>query len=373
MARLHNTLVCLLALTALLCSCIGRREFVLEPVEQEAAIEPAEADTAPAEKWILSRVSERLKEVLGERVVHIKADGAAHVYRETWGKETPHVDVFFSDYALRIPLQEIAGYPWDSVVEQFETGQLGPVLLKNGWQVWLGYIERKDAISHDLGLSVRDACSRLSSSGDANRDRVVQRLCDDFRKGFVFADDVELFRRLWHSPFAVENPTQLNVNEALATLFLADLKRLIAPPTAGEHVAEVWTPSMRGFEFGDGTSEHGFSAELFDQRNHVTVLFLPPAMPGEPLDEVFRQKVLASVRRHGLWAPGLEMVRQSESVLQPQDPDDGKEIATLLLFSALQFPDHKARAASMLVKLFPPGAPERDDIIAIVNAIIRGE
>ena len=368
----HKALGCVLVLAVLACSCIARKDVVLPPT-QEAAVEPAKVDTAPLEKWIVSRLSRRLEQILEERVVHITADAAPRVYRETWDKETPHVDIFFSDYALRLPLGEIVGYPWESVEEQFDTGQLGPVLLKNGWQVWLGYIERADAISDDLSISARETCSQLSSSGDAERDPIVRRLCDDFREGFVFTDDLELFRRLWHSPFHVENPVELGVKEALATLFLADLKRLIAPPGAEEHVAEVATPWMKGFEFGGEITEPGFSTELFDNSNHVTVLFLPPESPGEPLDEEFRQKVLASVRRHKRWAPGFDMLGKAEAVQQLPDLDNSREVSTLLLFSSLQFPDHKSRAARMLVKLYPPGDPQYEWVTSILEAMIRGE
>ena len=372
MARSAKALGCVLALAVLACSCIIRKDVVL-PARQEAAVEPAEIDTAPAKEWIVSRLSGRLGQILEERVVHITANAAPRLYQETWGKNTPHVDIFFSDYALRLPLGEIAGYPWESVEEQFQTGQLGPVLLKNGWQVWLGYIERADAFSHDLSISARETCSQLSSSGDAERDPIVRRLCDDFREGFVFADDLELFRRLWHSPFHVEKPMELGVKEALATLFLADLKRLISPPGAEEHVAEVATPRMKGFEFGGEITEPGFSTELFDDSNHVTVLFLPPEPPGEPLDEEFRRKVLASVRRHKRWAPGFDMLGKAEAVQQFPDLDNSREVSTLLLFSSLQFPDHKSRAARMLTKLFPPGDPQYEWVTSILEAMIRGE
>lgn len=373
-ARSHGALVCVLVLAALASSCIERRELVYRPASEESvAKRPAQPETALAEEWILSSISQKLEGVLRERVVHITAGTESRVYRETWGEETRCVDVFFSGYAVRIPMEEIAGYPWESVEEQYETGHLGPVLLKNGWQVWLGYIERADAISHDLSISVRETCGQLARTTDAKRNRVVQRLCDDFRKGFVFADDMELFRGLWHSPFDVQDRMQLNAREALGTLFLADLKRLIAPPTAEEHVAEVQTLQMKGFEFGDETSEQGFSAELFDERNHVTVFFLPPMAPGGPLDEEFRRKALASVQRHKRWTPGLEMLRRAEEVQQLPDLDNGREIRTLLLFSSLQFPDHKSRAASMLVKLYPPDDPQHDDVVAIVNAMIGGE
>ncbi len=373
-AHLHEALVCILVVAALACSCIERSEVIYAPaLEERAARGPAETKTAPAEQWILSSISRKLESVLRERVVHITADARPRVYRETWGEEARHVDVFFSDYAVRIPMEEIAGYPWESVEEQYETGHLGPILLRNGWQVWLGYIERADAISHDLSISVRETCGQLAVSGDDNRDRVVRRLCDQFRKGFTFEGDLQVFRRLWHSSFEVQNPMQLSVREALGTLFLADLKRLMAPPTAEEHVAEVQTLQMEGFEFGDETSEEGFSAELFDERNHVTVFFLPPMAPGMALDEELRQKVLASVQRHKRWTPGLEMLRKAEEVQQLPDLDNRREVATLLLFSSLQFSDHKSRAASMLVKLYPPDDPQHDDVVAIVNAMIGGE
>jgi len=334
-------------------------------------MEPTIVEAAPAEKLILPRVSERLKGILKERVVHITADGEVRVYQETWGDEIPHVDIFFADYAVRLPVGQIAGYPWDSIMEQLESGHLGPVVLENGWWVWLGYIERRDAIYHDLNIEVRETCRQLLVSEDVKADRALQRLCTDFSKGFVFADDLELFRRLWRSSFDVADAAHLSAGEALTTLFLADLKRLIAPPGAEQYVAEVSTPWMKGFEFGDETSREGFSAVLFDERNHVSVLLFPPDTVAEPVDEEFRQKVVASVHRHGEWAPGLEMIRAAQSVLQSADLRNAREVGMLLLFSALQFADNKTPAAKMLVELFPEGTPGREELIEVVEAMIQ--
>jgi len=358
---------CLLLVVVLGCSCIWRREPIQGIPVQEAIEQVSEPVSALAEEWLLSSVSEALQDILSERMVHIAADVQLSTYREAWGEETPHVDVSYSDYVVRLPLKEIAGYPWQAAIEQLETGIFGPLELGNGWLVWLGDVERADAISHDLSIAVRDTCNQLSASGDQQRDRALRRLCDDFRKGFVFENDFELYRRLWHSSFEVEEPARLGVNEALTTLFLADLKRLIAPPTAEEHVAEVHTRWMRGFEFGDETSLEGFSAELFDDRNRVTVLFLPPEQPGEQLDEEFRRNVLASVRRHGRWVLGLDMIRKAEEILKMEGLENSKAVAMLLLFSSLQFPDHKTRAARMLLKLLPLDAPEREKLIGILN------
>jgi hypothetical protein len=362
---------CSLALAILACSCVWQngRPGVDRIVFSAQEITTPQAD--PAAKWIVSTLSERLKELLSEGVVHASSAPRPRQYYQTWGEETPHVELFFGDYAIRVPIEEIAGYPWTSVDQQIGTGEAGPALLTNGWQVWLGYIERADAISYDLGISVRETCKQLSTSDDATRDAAVRRLCSDFQKEFVFENDLELFRRLWRSSFHVAQPEELAVNDALASFFLADLKRLIAHPGAEEHVAEVWTSRMKGFEFGDETSVEGFSADLFDQQSHVTILFLPPMRSSEPPSEEFRQRVLASVRRHGRWAPGLDMIRQAEDVLQLEKLENNKDVATLLLFSALQFPDHKSSAARMLLKLFPPGSPGHEKLAAAVNALME--
>ncbi len=370
MGRSHKALGYLVLLGMVASSCIERKEAVPPPERKTPVKQLTEAEIALAREWILSRISERLQKLLRERVVHITADTALRVYQWTWNEKTPHADISFGGYAVRLPMGEIAGYPWESAEEQVETGHLGPILLKNGWQVWLGYIESADAISRDLSLSVQETCDQLSVSGDAKRDYAVRRLCDDFRRQFVFASDLQLFRRLWHSPFDVEKPMQLRVKEALATLLLADLKRLIAPPTAEGHVAEVSTPWMKGFEFGDGSPRNGFFAELFDQRNHVSVLFLPPMPLGEPLATEFRQKALASVRRLKHWAPGLQMIRKAEEIQQMPDLHNSREVCSLLLFSALQFPDHKDRAAAMLLHLFPESDPQHDTVAAFVNRVL---
>lgn len=369
---LRNGLAYILLVTLLVSSCVEWREVVAPVAEGTAKRELTEAEIASAEEWISSRIGEGLEQVLKERIVHITAEERLRFYRETWGEETPHVELFFGDYVVRLPVEEIDGYPWGSVAHQLETGELGPVLLRNGWEVWLGYVEKVDAVTQDMEVSVREACSQLAKTGDTRRDEAVQRVCGEFRSGFQFGDDLELFRRLWHSSFEVEDPRELGVSEALATFFLADLKRIIAPRTAEEHVAEVWTPGMKGFEFGDGTSEHGFRTVLFDERNQVTVLFLPPAPYSEPPDGEFRERVVASVERHRRWAPGQDMIREAESVLELTELDNSREVGSLLLFSSLQFPDHKARAATMLVNLFPPGTTGREEIIEIVSAMILG-
>jgi hypothetical protein len=364
---------CLVLVMVMGHSCIWEGE-VIEGIPVEKAPEETEKGAAAlGDEWLLSRVSETLQDILANPLVHVTAEEKVRVYRETWGEETPHVDILYGDYVLRLPLEEIAGYPWQAVVEQLETDVFGPVELTNGWQLWLGDQERANAISYDLSIAVRDTCAQLSASGEKQRDEAVQSLCDDFRRGFAFDNDLELYRRLWRSSFDAAVPWQGDVNDALATLFLADLKRLIAPPPAEEHVAEVQTRWMRGFEFGDDASPEGVSAELFDERNHVTVLFLRPEEESEPLDKDFRQKVLASVRRHGQWVPGLDMIHKAEEILKTEELDNGTAAAMLLLFSSLQFPDHRTRVANMLVKLVTEVAPEEEGIMEGLKAIARGE
>jgi hypothetical protein len=213
----------------------------------------------------------------------------------------------------------------------------------------------------------------LSSTGDKARDSAVRRFCDDFRNRFAFEKDLELYRQLWHSPFDVEDPLSLGAGEVLATFFLADLKRLIAPAGALEHVAEAQSPSMTGFEFGDETTPEGYSVQLFDDRNRITVLFLPSAEEGDLLDDGFRGKALASVRRHGNWVPGKEMIEKGESLLASQDVENARQVAYLLLFSSLQYPDHRTRAAKMLLKMFTEDSPDDTEIIEPLRALAGEE
>lgn len=366
-------LVCTLVLTTLACSCLVEEGTVSPIVGVPVATAIPDEDIARAKEWIVSKISGRLGDLLEEPVVHMTAKRGLRVFNKTWGEETQHVDMFFGQYSLRLPLGGIAGYPWDSVEEQLDTGHAGPVVLRNGWAVWLGGIERKKAISHDLSIAVREACHQIALSGDRKRDQAVTKLCSDFMKTFSFEDDLELFRRLWRSPFEPTEGVLTDVREALPTFFLGDLKRLMAPPGAEEHIAEILTPWMKGFEFGRPGSRDELLAELFDERNHVSVLFVPLEPEGSPLEENLRQRILASVRRHGRWAPGLEMIRQAERVSGLGDLENGREVASLLLFSALQFPDHKTRAARMLVKLYPEDDPQRDGIIETVNFILQGD
>jgi hypothetical protein len=349
---------------------VFRGILVEEPVRQ--VVEP-QPKSAVAEEWILSQVLQRLPEILEEPAVHAVADNELVSCRETWGEETPFVEVFCGDYAVRLPVADIEGYPRDAMVDQLQMDLFGPVELKNGWLVWLGDVERADAISYDLRLAVRDTCNQLSSTGDKARDSAVRRFCDDFRNRFAFEKDLELYRQLWHSPFDVEDPLSLGAGEVLATFFLADLKRLIAPAGALEHVAEAQSPSMTGFEFGDETTPEGYSVQLFDDRNRITVLFLPSAEEGDLLDDGFRGKALASVRRHGNWVPGKEMIEKGESLLASQDVENARQVAYLLLFSSLQYPDHRTRAAKMLLKMFTEDSPDDTEIIEPLRALAGEE
>ena len=338
--------------------------FVGVPVEEPVreVVEP-QPKSAVAEEWILSQVLQRLPGVLEEPIVHTVAEKESLLFRETWGQDTRSVEVFYGDYALRLPVAEIEGYPRDAILDQLEMDLFGPVELKNGWLVWLGDVERMNVISYDLGLAVGDTCRQLSSTGDEARDSAVRRFCYDFRNAFVFRDDLELYRRLYHSPFDVEDPLSMGAEEALRTFFLADLKRLLAPPGALERVVEVQTPSMRGFQFGDETTPEGYSLHLFDDRNRITVLFLPPGEEGDLLDIAFREKVLASVRRHKEWVPGKEMIDKAESLLSSQSVENARPVAYLLLFSSLQYPDHRTRAAKMLLDMFTQDSPDDAEII----------
>ena len=347
---------------------VFRGILVEEPVRQVVEPQPA-----VAEEWVLSQVLQRLPEILEDPAVHAVADNGLTTYREMWGEETPFVEVFYGDYAVRLSIAEIEGYPRDAMVDQLEMNLFGPVELKNGWMVWLGDVERADAISYDLRLSVRDTCNQISSTGDKARDSAVRRFCDDFRERFVFENDLGLYRQLWHSPFDVEDPLSLGAGEVLATFFLADLKRLIAPAGALERVVEVQTSSMAGFEFGDETTPEGYSVQLFDDRNRITVLFLPPAEEGDLLDDGFRGKALASIRRHGNWVPGKEMIEKAESLLASQGVENARQVAYLLLFSSLQYPDHRTRAARMLLKMFTDDAPDDTEIIEPLRALAGEE
>ncbi|MDP2897258.1 MAG: hypothetical protein Q8Q12_12015 [bacterium] len=354
-------------------SCIWQEPVFRGILVEEPVREVVEPQPAIAEEWILSQVLQRLPEILEDPAVHAVADKELVSHRETWGEETPFLDVFYGDYAVRLPVAEIERYPRDAMVDQLQMDLFGPVELKSGWLVWLGDVERADAISYDLRLAVRDTCNQLSSTGDKARDSAVRRFCDDFRKRFVFENDLGLYRQLWHSPFDVEDPLSLGAGEVLATFFLADLKRLIAPAGALERVVEVQTSSMASFEFGDETTPEGYSVQLFDDRNRITVLFLPPAEEGDLLDDGFRGKALASIRRHGNWVPGKEMIEKAESVLASQDVENARQVAYLLLFSSLQYPDHRTRAARMLLKMFTDDAPDDTEIIEPLRALAGEE
>lgn len=371
MTRSVKHLSYILLLTLLCVSCIWEEPvFVGIPVEEPVrpVVEP-EVKPAVAEEWVLSQVLQRLPGVLEEPIVHSLAEKELISFRETWGEETPFVEVFYGDYAVQLPLAEIEGYPRDAMVDQLEMDLFGPVELKSGWMIWLGDVERADAISKDLNLAVRDTCNQLSTTGDKPRDKAVRRLCDDFLRKFLFENDLTLYRRLYHSSFDVEDPLSLGAEEALSAFFLADLKRLIAPPGAIERVAEIQTSSMTGFTFGDETTPEGYSVQLFDDRNRITVLFLPPGEEGDLLDIAFREKVLASVRRHKEWVPGEEMIEKAESLLSSQSVENARQVACLLLFSSLQYPDHRTRAAKMLLEMFTEDSPETAEIIKPLRAL----
>jgi hypothetical protein len=364
-----------LLLAVLGSSCIWQeRVFLGIPVEEPVrpVVEPP-IQPAVAEEWVLSQVLQRLPGILEDPIVQTVVEKELVSFRETWGEETPFVDVFYGDYAVRLPVAEIVGYPRDAMLDQLEMDLFGPVELRNGWLVWLGDVERADAISHELGLAVRDTCNQLSSTGDKARDGAVGRLCGDFRRTFVFRNDLELYRRLYHSSFDVEDPFSLGATEALTIFFLADLKRLIAPPGALERVIEVQTPSMSGFQFGDHTTPEGYSVHLFDVRNRITLLFLPFAEEDDSLDDEFRGNVIASVRWHGNWIPGKEMIETADTFLRSEDIENARQVAYLLLFSSLQYPDHRTRAAKMLLEMFAEDSPEDTDIMEPLESLAGKE